>query len=498
MGKASKWFRSVLGLKKSDHQQPSSDDPLTRSKEKRRWSFVKSYREKEQSVHQRAVPNVRIVERFEEEVEEEEEEEDRNGHAIAVAAARAEVAEKAVAAANAAAEAVRLMSSGRCGGGGGVMGYGGRWREDVNAAVRIQAAFRGYLARRALRALKSLVRLQALARGHIQRKRMAKQAQWMQALLRVQARARAGRAQVSVSSQSSSKSSHFHQPGPPTPEKFEHAIRARSGKYELSPVLKRTGSKSNGREISNEEKAHASFHWSEQHLNEKSWEQRAPSGRTCSIDDEKSDKILEVDTVKPHFKPKQRKLFSFSPHGLASDQCSYSFTTSKDSITHQSVRSLSSGEVQSVATLKFSREDREVQSVTPLKFSREEHEEAYRTAENSPQFYSASSKGASGRSPFTPSKSDGAASFLSGYSDYCPNYMSYTESSKAKHRSLSAPKQRPGYERSSSAKRYSMNGLEPRSSSAQRASTLRASFTSKAYPGSGRLDRLGMPIGQRY
>ena len=97
--------------------------------------------------------------------------------------------------------------------------------------------------------------------------------------------------------------------------------------------------------------------------------------------------------------------------------------------------------------------------------------------------------------PFTPTKSDGSRSFLSGYSD-CPSYMACTKSSRAKMRSLSAPKQRPHDERASSTKRYSVHGLgehNPRSN-AQRAAAMHASFTSKAYPGSGRLDRLGMPV----
>ncbi|XVE59684.1 hypothetical protein DITRI_Ditri05aG0065700 [Diplodiscus trichospermus] len=69
------------------------------------------------------------------------------------------------------------------------------------AATRIQTAFRGFLARRALRALKGLVRLQALARGHAVRKQAAITLRCMQALVRVQARVRARRVRLALESQ---------------------------------------------------------------------------------------------------------------------------------------------------------------------------------------------------------------------------------------------------------------------------------------------------------
>ncbi|KAK8944219.1 hypothetical protein KSP39_PZI008330 [Platanthera zijinensis] len=166
MGKAARWFRALFGGKK-------------------RWGFVKSFREKEKPPPERKwlpppPPSFRDVIL---------DEDDQNKRAIAVAAATAAVAEAAVAAAQAAAVVVRLTRSGRT---AAVTAEEGTKREE-RAAVKIQAAFRGYLARRALRALKALVKLQALVRGNIVRKQAAETLKCMQALVRVQARARARR-----------------------------------------------------------------------------------------------------------------------------------------------------------------------------------------------------------------------------------------------------------------------------------------------------------------
>uniref|UniRef100_R7WDI9 Protein IQ-DOMAIN 31 n=1 Tax=Aegilops tauschii TaxID=37682 RepID=R7WDI9_AEGTA len=62
---------------------------------------------------------------------------------------------------------------------------------ETEAAVLMQKAFRGYLARKALRALKSLVKLQALVRGYLVRKQAATTLHRLQALMRLQASSQA-------------------------------------------------------------------------------------------------------------------------------------------------------------------------------------------------------------------------------------------------------------------------------------------------------------------
>ncbi|KAF9597627.1 hypothetical protein IFM89_020106 [Coptis chinensis] len=68
--------------------------------------------------------------------------------------------------------------------------------KDNTDEAGIEAFIRGYLARKALCALKGLVKLQALVRGYLVRKQAARTLRCMQSLVTVQARARAQRNQM--------------------------------------------------------------------------------------------------------------------------------------------------------------------------------------------------------------------------------------------------------------------------------------------------------------
>ena len=118
MGKASKWFRGLLGLRRPDSPSTTAASAPKPPKEKRRWSFVNSYREKKDNHHHHrhasADPSGHV-----------EGPDDSDKHAMAVAAATAAVAQAAVA---------RL----RVGGRSAIV------REEW-AAIKIQAAFRGCL-----------------------------------------------------------------------------------------------------------------------------------------------------------------------------------------------------------------------------------------------------------------------------------------------------------------------------------------------------------------
>ncbi|CAL9160235.1 unnamed protein product [Musa hybrid cultivar] len=450
MGRTTRWLRRLFGGKKADPGgYPAEGRP---AKDKRRWGFVMPFREKGSNhQHRRWQHTAAAV--TEERKYREADEEEQNKRAIAVAAATAAVAEAAVAAAQAAAAVVRLTSSGRA-----AVGFtpAAASKREEKAAIKIQAAFRGYLvgslpffissiavqlfcsrylpcclewrtllafrfiyfivdgvkARKALKALKGLVKLQALVRGNIVRKQAAETLRCMQALVRVQARARACR-----------------------------VLRSERSKFEKAPG-----------------EGHA--------VSERYWddpESARKTGAGASVDDEKNAKILEVDPGKPQYHHKRRNTYVHSSSStLTSDQNSYSFVTLPGSPSMESTG----------AQRSFPGQQSMVHLMLP--FEAGEYGE-------SPQFCSASSRpGSSRKGPFTPSKSECSQSLCCGYSDH-PNYMANTESSKAKVRSHSAPKQRP-------------DRHDPWAPLAQRSSSLHANFSIKAYPGSGRLDRSGMPV----
>ncbi|CAA2941920.1 IQ-DOMAIN 14 [Olea europaea subsp. europaea] len=191
MGKTSKWIRNFLtGKKDKEKEKDNAKNPQistgnqqppttpitilpTTPKEKRRWSFRRS--------SAAAVPGQQelnsgksVTTTTSTHAAALEFESDAAKHALAVAVATA---------AAAAAAMIQLTS---------VASARASAVEEA-AAIKVQSVFRGYLARKALNALKGLVKLQALVRGHLVRKQATATLRCMQALVTVQERARAQR-----------------------------------------------------------------------------------------------------------------------------------------------------------------------------------------------------------------------------------------------------------------------------------------------------------------
>lgn len=431
------FLRRLFGAKKPGSSSDGSGTKSDKDNNKRRWSFGK------QSSKRKSLPPPSAFNQFDSSTPLE-----RNKHAIAVAAATAAVAEAALAAAHAAAEVVRLTSSGVAGSSNKARGL--RLPEEI-AAVKIQSAFRGYLARRALRALKALVKLQALVRGHIVRKKTADMLRRMQTLVRLQTKARASRVHLSSDNLHSFKSSLSHYP---VPEEYEQPHHVYSTKFGGSSILKRCSSNSNFRKIESEKPRFGS-NWLDHWMQENSVSQtKNASSKNRHTDEHKIDRILEVDTWKPQLNKNENNVSSMSNE-----------SPSKHSTKAQN-RSLS---------LKFHKAKEEVA--------------ASRTADNSPQTFSASSRNGSGvrrNTPFTPTRSECSWSFLGGYSGY-PNYMANTESSRAKVRSQSAPRQRH-FEEYSSTRRPFQGLWEVGSTNSDNDSDSRSN---KVSPALSRFNRIG-------
>ncbi|KAK6121485.1 hypothetical protein DH2020_044776 [Rehmannia glutinosa] len=173
MGKKGGWFSSV---KKALSPNSKGKKAEKANKSKKKW-FDKekpsvSHSSNPESVevsHSHPLPPSEDVK-----LTDLENEQSKNAYSVAIATAAA--AEAAVAAAQAAAEVVRLTTDNR---------FTGKSKEEI-AAIKIQTAFRGYLARRALRALRGLVRLKSLVDGPTVKRQTANTLKCMQTLSRVQ------------------------------------------------------------------------------------------------------------------------------------------------------------------------------------------------------------------------------------------------------------------------------------------------------------------------
>ena len=131
MGKATRWFKGLLGLK-TDHKDSDSHSQTHTSKDKKRWSFAGKSSAKQASPSG-VIPTISASDAAWLRSYIAGSGAEQNKHAIAVAAATAAAADAAVAAAQAAVAVVRLTS------------HGGARKRDRWAAAKIQAVFRGFL-----------------------------------------------------------------------------------------------------------------------------------------------------------------------------------------------------------------------------------------------------------------------------------------------------------------------------------------------------------------
>ncbi|KAL0457161.1 UNVERIFIED_CONTAM: protein IQ-DOMAIN 1 [Sesamum latifolium] len=443
MGKTGRWIRSFLTGKKdkekesstkieshdhhnsafagsaNDHRPttPVSIPQPTTPKEKRRWSFRRSSAtapgRQDSGSH---VDNVINTATATPPVMDHLVENDNKKHALAVAAATAAAADAAVAAAKAAAAVIQLTTA----------ASGRASAVEEFAAVKIQSVFRGYLARKALNALKGLVKLQALVRGHLVRKQATATLRCMQALVTAQARAREQRIRMAEEIKAVDQRQYNHR-------KSMQENRFRSPNQDFDRGL------------------------------------------------EENIKIVEMDLG--DYKPMTKARNSYS-NLTQLDRTEHRISTHRTSIKQE--------------YNQISPAPSAITDISPRTCSNHfEEYSSFGTAQSSPQCYSAMSKPDPARLPFSYPRSEYAESLYSEYPFY-PNYMANTESSRAKVRSHSAPKQRPveTFERQPSRRRPSLEGRNvPRAVRMQRSSShVGSTAQNYQYPWSVKLDRSAVSL----
>ncbi|XP_058782132.1 protein IQ-DOMAIN 11-like [Vicia villosa] len=131
-------------------------------------------------------------------------EEEHNRHALTIAIASAETA---LTAAQVAVEVVKFQSVHQCKGkleevkhvktkyDASILTHKCKKKIEESAAIKIQTTFRGYLARKALKALKGIVKLQAIIRGKAVRRQAMNTLKCLQSIVSIQSQVIAGKLQ---------------------------------------------------------------------------------------------------------------------------------------------------------------------------------------------------------------------------------------------------------------------------------------------------------------
>ncbi|XP_076902990.1 protein IQ-DOMAIN 18-like [Bidens hawaiensis] len=298
MGKkksSASWFSAVKKAFSPHKSTKTQDQDLDNKKEiKKRWLFRKSsvVVQVQQQTHDIVSQPKHAVELAAEEEK----------HAVSMAATAVKAAEAAATTAHAAAEIIRLTAS----------RPSSTSVKHHFAAILIQTSFRGYLARRALRALKGIVMLQAVIRGQNVRKQATITLRCMQALLRVQSRVHDQRSRLS---HDGSRKSVMSENATCWESKYLQDVRERKSMSrnggcipddwsdrphnleELDAILhsrkmsNRKPSTMDGKEL--EETAS----WLDRWLEAKQWEHQRAS--RASFDRRDSIKTVEIDTSRP-------------------------------------------------------------------------------------------------------------------------------------------------------------------------------------------------------